>query len=283
MPATRTTANSRRTPSASHRSHQLLAGTSAASSSPLYLTSPMPSHPPPATRTKAKQKAIPHPMATEVIEISSDEDEDLLPKRRPVAPPKSNATDLRKDAQRLKEANDLLKTQYKGLQKELEAQKEKTRSLEIQKRTGGSSEIKLDPSDVEDIIACNVCTNTMFVPWILPGCGHTFCQKCLSDWFDTTLRNFLVGHPGYNMNNPGPHHFGYLMQHPQLANHPQLAHLIPPRPEYACPECRTPVKSRPVENFAMKSFVTLCHTATHGRPPPAVPRRGSPWEGFFPQ
>jgi hypothetical protein len=42
-------------------------------------------------------------MATEVIEISSDEDEDLLPKRRPVAPPKSNATDLRKDAQRLKE------------------------------------------------------------------------------------------------------------------------------------------------------------------------------------
>ena len=117
----------------------------------------------------------------------------------------------------------------------------------------------------------------------LPGCGHTFCQKCLSDWFDTTLRNFLANNPGYNVNNPGLHHLGYLIQHPQLANHPQLAHLMPPRPEYACPECRTPVKSRPVENFAMKSFVTLCHTATHGLPPPAAHRRGSPWEGFFPQ
>lgn len=120
----------------------------------------------------------------------------------------------------------------------------------------------------------------------LPGCGHTFCQKCLCDWFDTTLRNFLVTHPNFHPNNPLPglHHLAYLITQPQLANNPALAQLLPPRPEYSCPECRTPVKSRPVENFAMKAFASLCHTAAHGRPPPTPPRpKGSPWDGFFPQ
>ena len=121
----------------------------------------------------------------------------------------------------------------------------------------------------------------------LPGCGHTFCQKCLCEWFDTTLRNFLIAHPHYNPNNPMPgftNLAAYILNNPAFANHPGLANRLPAQPQYTCPECRVSVKTRPVENFAMKEFVRMTVEAKDGHPPPTPPRpRGSPWDGFFPQ
>ncbi|KAF6760087.1 hypothetical protein DFP72DRAFT_95274 [Ephemerocybe angulata] len=226
MPVTRSSGSTRRTPSSSSHNLQII-GAPSGSTRPVtpaaYIQlqpapSPFTLHAQPViNRTKQKQRAIPPPTNSEVIEISSDEEDLPQPPRRAVAPASSKSTDTRKEVRKLKDSNAALTLKLKSLQSELEAQKEKTRVLEnTQKRNGGKDEIILDPSEVEDIVACGICTHPMLVPFILPGCGHTFCQKCLTGWFDTTLRNFIVAHPNYIPNNPMPgmQHMAFLMNNP---------------------------------------------------------------------
>ena len=102
---------------------------------------------------------------------------------------------------------------------------------------------QLSISALDDAICCDVCTHTMWSPYLcvpaaplgslrtdsapsLSNCGHTFCQGCLTDWFNTTL-----------------------------AHHRQIgARGMPP---YTCPSCRLPARTPPVQNFSLKRIVRL--------------------------
>ena len=169
-----------------------------------------------------------------------------------------------------------------------------------------------------DFLDCEICTSRMWAPYSyafqrdlsnhssylscsLPGCGHVFCQSCLQDWFSTTLAQFMNANPHYNVNQAQniPHVqtiLQTLMHNPHAATHPQmaglLANLLPPSPEYTCPTCREPVRTRPTETFALKAIVRAITAATGENSPKkaiAEIRKGKatsvaagPWDGFFP-
>jgi len=137
------------------------------------------------------------------------------------------------------------------------------------------------------------------IPYL--GVDTFFCQSCLQDWFGTTLAQFMNANPHYNINQAQniPHIHTIvqtLLQHPQVATHPQiagtLANLLPPSPQYTCPTCREPVRSRPTEAFALKAIVRVIMGATgenSPKKPVAEIRKGGaasvaagPWDGFFP-
>ena len=115
----------------------------------------------------------------------------------------------------------------------------------------------------------------------LSDCGHTFCQPCLRDWFNTSLTQFLATNP----------HLRHMQALPQAALYQQAPH-------YTCPTCRTTVKSSPVEVFALKALVRTIATAageSSPKKPPAAAQHGGgmnraqgvhtpgPWDGFFPR
>jgi hypothetical protein len=89
----------------------------------------------------------------------------------------------------------------------------------------------------------------------LTGCGHTFCQGCLVNWFSTTLRQ----------------HFP---------------------PGYTCPSCRHAVRTPPIQNFSIKHIVHIAaesrgESSTQRPPPPPPPlqlphRHGGPRRDFPP-
>lgn len=113
----------------------------------------------------------------------------------------------------------------------------------------------------------------------------------------------MNAHPHYNVNQNYqnlPHIQGLIqtvIQHPQAATHPQvagmLANLLPPNPQYTCPTCREPVRTRPTEAFALKAIIRVITAATGENSPKKVVaenRKGKaaaiatgPWDGFFPR
>ncbi|KAL4074343.1 hypothetical protein V8B97DRAFT_2020852 [Scleroderma yunnanense] len=123
---------------------------------------------------------------------------------------------------------------------------------------------KNDFSELEDHILCEVCTHRMWKPYVLPGCGHCFCQDCLVDWFSTTQAHFMANHPDYEPRRA----FAYnqlrelLSSIPVLLN-PRIQHQIQAlladlwklQPEYTCPSCRKSVVTAPVEDFRLKALV----------------------------
>ncbi|KAJ6451529.1 hypothetical protein C8R47DRAFT_1215647 [Mycena vitilis] len=122
-----------------------------------------------------------------------------------------------------------------------------------------SAEIKKQQAkyiDLEHYITCEVCTSKMWNPYILPDCGHTFCKQDLIKWFDT----ILTQHRERNSNEERP---------------------LPP---YTCPTCRERVRSKPIENFAVKNFVrVVAAKAGESSPKKPVTNSATVWGRFFPQ
>jgi len=88
-----------------------------------------------------------------------------------------------------------------------------------------------------------------------------------------------------------------LIQHPQAATQPQvagmLANLLPHHPQYTCPTCREPVRTRPTEAFTLKAVVRVIAAATgenspkklvaENRKEKTAATAAGPWDGFFPR
>ncbi|KAF5342747.1 hypothetical protein D9758_015914 [Tetrapyrgos nigripes] len=55
--------------------------------------------------------------------------------------------------------------------------------------------IYLNADDVKGYIVCDVCASTMWSPFILTGCGHTFCDECLDNWFKEILKKWKERNP----------------------------------------------------------------------------------------
>jgi len=102
----------------------------------------------------------------------------------------------------------------------------------------------LSMSVLDEALSCEVCTHAMWTPYLLANCGHTFCQGCLTDWFNTTLSQHIqTGARGL--------------------------------PAYTCPSCRHPVRFPPVQNYSLKRLVRLAAESrgesSPQRPPPPPP------------
>lgn len=133
-------------------------------------------------------------------------------------------------------------------------------------------------------------------------CGHSFCQNCLLDWFNTIHAKFVAENPGYDVNHPfrqAPYMqmlVENMIHAPHVLRHPQIAGLLemhmPPQPKYTCLTCREEVRSRPVEDFALKALVRTVAGATNQASPqkPLQPKKdkraaaapSGPWDKFFP-
>ncbi|KAF9467352.1 hypothetical protein BDZ94DRAFT_1249139 [Collybia nuda] len=234
----------------------------------------------------------------DVIEISSDDDD-----RPPIAAPPSPTQKLRRQIKKLKEENDKYKQDLMKVKQELTKSHAEISELKLLPQPG-KGKLILDAGQLEDNVNCEICTAKMWLPHILPECGHTFCQSCLQDWFGTTLAQFMTLHPHYNVNAPHPyaHHFqAFVGQNPYMHHAPHAAAMFAQYqqlvPQYTCPTCREVVKSRPVEDFALKALVrTVARAAGENSPerPQVVtyggvrgrlpaPRLNGPWDKFFPK
>lgn len=126
------------------------------------------------------------------------------------------------------------------------------------------------------------------------GCGHTFCLTCLQDWFSTVLAQHMNTHPGYVPNLPIPQHYRNLLRDPNVplrdrrAAQRQLrdAYDLKDHPDYTCPSCRVPVRTKPTEAFTVKNVVRAVAESqgdvSPRKPVPGKARRDDPWDGFFP-
>ncbi|KAI0041166.1 hypothetical protein FA95DRAFT_1565669 [Auriscalpium vulgare] len=163
---------------------------------------------------------------------------------------KDEAAKLRADVARLKQENariqDLLENEHLRSQKKLQ-----TANVPV--------------ALLEDVVLCEICTAKMWTPFLMPDCGHTFCETCIDDWF-TTIRT------------------KHLATNPHLSE--QILLTLPPaeRPAYTCPACRTAVRTFPVECFTLKSVVRIVADAVgESSPPKSAPgvKQGGIWGGFF--
>ena len=144
-------------------------------------------------------------------------------------------------------------------------------------------------------------SRNFFQPFVLihvslPECGHIFCFSCLQNSFANTLAQFRIANPHYNVdqaeNIPHLQHlFQVLLQNPQAAHRHReqvvatLAKFLEITPQYTCPMCQEPVRTRPMQVFAMKAIVrVLSEAAGESSPKKNVNenRKAGPWDRFFP-
>ncbi|KAF9819176.1 hypothetical protein IEO21_02347 [Rhodonia placenta] len=172
---------------------------------------------------------------------------------------------------------------------------------ESHKKQAQQTRPSISLSELEELVTCEICTLKMWAPYTLP-CGHTFCQPCLTDWFNTTLAQHITNNPHYNpavvaalratLNGPNVPAGLRRTYEAQIA---LLEHQHPP-PSYTCPTCRTVCRTKPVEVYTLKSVVrnvadALGETSPQKRTstPAARTRSGAvrapegPWDGFFPR
>ncbi|CAL1707857.1 unnamed protein product [Somion occarium] len=227
-----------------------------------------------AARSKGRTPmAIPH----DVVEISSDDD-------TPPVASCSSVTALQLQIKALQEENERLRKQTAQVMPIVSP--EMVQAAESQKRL---------LTALDDQLSCEICTLRMWTPYTL-GCGHTFCQSCLQDWFGTTLAKHMTEHPEYNANPPQVQQYHFILRQGRIGTQQRrhLEDLIERtlrsinHPKYTCPTCRVAVKDRPTEVYSLKQVVrTIADTMGETSPKKTHPPRGArdtggPWDGFFP-
>ncbi|CAK5281344.1 unnamed protein product [Mycena citricolor] len=233
------------------------------------------STPPPAV--PAKKPRRPATVRDEVIEISSDE-EDTRPRKIG-----RNNPDQRSQLQQEICALKSKCAKLERVQSELEDARKEIAQL---KRPG---KIILDAINLDDHICCEICSTTMWKPYILNGCGHTFCLDCLVEWLSTCLAQHMNTHPHERPGVPNlPPAFVYDPRNPvvaaMVAQHHQTS-----QPQYTCPSCRKAMKSKPTEDFALKALIHTLAAAIGQSDPKEARRRGKgravaskgPFDSFF--
>ncbi|KAJ7507268.1 hypothetical protein B0H11DRAFT_1970967 [Mycena galericulata] len=178
----------------------------------------------------------------EIIEISSDEDEETVAPRSSVISSK-----LQERIKQLERENARISRENEAIKKQQIA----------------------EAVDMEDQVTCEVCSSKMWSPFILPDCGHTFCQQDLEDWFETALKRHRTMYPHYDVNAPAFNVYGHIQKVP-----------LPP---YSCPKCREQVRSKPIQNFALKNFVrVVAGKVGENSPKKIVGNSTNVWGRFFP-
>ncbi|KAF8170268.1 hypothetical protein K438DRAFT_1854319 [Mycena galopus ATCC 62051] len=229
------------------------------------------------SRSPSKRKK--HVEPDDVIEISSSDDEEPLPRK---LPPREQ---LKEVQQKLRHKSSKLETVEGELER---ARKEIS---ELKKASKHSGKVLLDTAQLEDLINCAICTTTNWTPYMLP-CSHTFCKSCLVEWFNTCVAQHMAAHPHWRSNGQPPYH----LLNPRIRAHPYIAAMVAaqgPQPDYSCPTCRAPVGSKPLEDYSLKAVIhTVATTAGETSPkkdPVVAKRRGKgkakavdgPFDGFF--
>ncbi|KAI0915749.1 hypothetical protein AcW1_003736 [Taiwanofungus camphoratus] len=248
------------------------------------------------TRQSAKQKdRVPVPPSAEIVEISSGDEASTSKSKQPhstIMKLRRQLKEAQEEVERLRnlENSNVL---VQNLREELDRLKsEASHSQESQNLLSG----------MDDYISCEICTLKLWTPYVLP-CGHTFCQTCLQDWFNTTLVQHIANHPHYDMQNPHLQAYYDALRNPHLPVQTRLQlemHIVmiqqqQPTPQYTCPSCRAVVKYRPVEVFTLKNVVRqIANVMGECEPihpaPARTTRSGAglrlvdgPWDGFFPR
>ncbi|KAJ6558510.1 hypothetical protein DFH09DRAFT_922415, partial [Mycena vulgaris] len=237
----------------------------------------------PRSSSKRKKHSAPEP---ELIEILSSDEEVQPRKRQATTPSKDQIKQLQQEVRNLKQKCSKLEK----VEGELEHSRQEIGELKLASRRSGK--VVLDAAQLEDHISCEICTTTMWTPYILSGCGHTFCLKCLVEWFNTTLAQHMGAHPAWDATNQPPYH----LLSARIRTHPLIAAMITaqgPQPEYTCPTCRAAVLTKPVEDYALKAIVQAVATSVGESSPkkdPVAPKRrgkgkakavDGPFDGFF--
>jgi len=196
--------------------------------------------PTPPLRHEVQSPLVPL-VAGEVIEISSDEEE--RPFTRSVKEKVLRVNHTPELRRRVKE----LETDFARVVQENLRLLKQNEDIMLQS-TANKGKLYLDSDQIEDHIVCEVCSSTLWDPYILPDCGHTFCKICLRDWFEQS----------------------------QLKQSSIQVY-------YTCPKCRKHIQSRPTEDFALKSVVRVLASATGEKSPQkALLTKGQDfWQPYF--
>ncbi|KAF7343486.1 RING-type domain-containing protein [Mycena venus] len=182
--------------------------------------------------------------SAEIIEISSDEDEEPVAPKRPAVAASSKLRNLQDKIMQLEKENERIKKENEEMRKQ-----------------------QAVAADLEEQITCEVCSAKLWSPFILT-CGHTFCQQDLENWFSTALRQHRNVYPHYNVNTIPVNVYGIFQQLP-----------LPP---YTCPKCRQSVRSKPIQNFAVKGLVRAVAGQSGETSPKKPADATNVWGQFFP-
>ncbi|KAF7298505.1 Ring finger domain-containing protein [Mycena kentingensis (nom. inval.)] len=224
--------------------------------SDLVVIDDLPTIPAKRTSSKATRKENKCP-STEVIEISSDEDDEPVAKRASGAGPAKMK---------------LMQARIKELERDRDALKKEVAKLQKERKESQAS--KQSATDLEDAVCCEICSSKMWSPYILE-CGHSFCRTDLEDWFQGALNRHRTQYPHYNLNaQPAiPHN---------LLGFGVAAAFQMPQPSYTCPKCRAAVRSKPIQNFVVKHVVELvAKSMRETSPKKVVAPNPNPWARFF--
>ncbi|KAG1718318.1 hypothetical protein EDD22DRAFT_963934 [Suillus occidentalis] len=244
--------------------------------------------------SRSKKNTIKKPKfpMREVLEISSSDEESVLPKA-----PGNDGSSWQRENSKLKQINEHLerkvarqRAQLDNSRKRLEEQRQEivAQSREID---AGHQEVKLQQEKLAalqakgkskfvlgDMLSCDICVHLMHSPYLLSDCGHCYCEGCLKGWFDETLTKHIRAHPTYDVNRKlVPPNFPQVLR----SIGPYLQYPIQAQLEAACNASR---RQQP-EYLPGMDMVSLVGSAL-GQPNTrreSSGQRAGPFDAFFPE